>query len=160
MGCQKFYCKVDRCIICEFLPLLQCSQSTLVNESGRYSLTIGFCICTAVFVYSPAIHPEWRSLILDFNIVISSVTACRLFRELKLGLSQQAITETIVSNVVFRDMDIVPQQESQSTFELGTRDTIGVDVGGRDKPYPWDIEVHGARNAEVEDKMRGQGRSN
>ncbi|KIM86339.1 hypothetical protein PILCRDRAFT_4842 [Piloderma croceum F 1598] len=128
--------------------------SKVLLQSGQayYFLTIGFSICTVVFIYSPAIQPEWHNLVLEFNIAISSVTACRLVRELKLGLFREANTEIVVSNVVFRDMGIVSQQESGSTSELDTRGTIGVDTGRADKPYPWDIEVRAARNAEIEDR--------
>jgi hypothetical protein len=122
------------------------------NEFGHYSLTIGFNICTVVFIYSPAIQPEWHNLILEFNIAISSVTACRLVRELKLGLFRETKTEIVVSNVVFRDMGIVSQPESGSTSELDTPGTIGVDTSGVDKLYSWDIEVRAARNAEIEER--------
>ena len=105
-----------------------------------------------MFVYSPAIQVEWHNLVLEFNIAISSVTACRLVRDLKLSLFQEAATEIVVSNVVFRDMGIFSQQESGSTSELDTRDTISVDTSPADKPYPWDIEVRAARNAEIEDR--------
>ena len=106
-----------------------------------------------MFVYSPAIQVEWHNLVLEFNIAISSVTACRLVRDLKLSLFQEAATEIVVSNVVFRDIGIVvPYQESESASELGTGDTIGVDTGGTDKPYPLDIEVRAARNGEIEDR--------
>jgi len=106
-----------------------------------------------VFIYSPAIHPEWHNLILEFNIAISSVTACRLVRELKLGLFWEEKTEIMVSNVVFRDIGIiVPHQESEGASELGTGDTTGIDTGGTDKPYPSDSEVRAARNGEIEDR--------
>jgi hypothetical protein len=113
-----------------------------------------------VFIYSPAIHPEWHNLILEFNIAISSVTACRLVRALKLGSFREGKTDIVVSNVVFRDMGIISQQESGSMSELDTRDTISADTTRADKPYPWDIEVRAARDAEIEDRMRGTGRSN
>lgn len=150
---------MDRCIICEFRTnfflIAQCASGRhqlTSNEFGRYSLTIGFSICTAVFIYNPAVHLEWHNLVLEFNIAISSVTACRLVRELKLDSFQEEKTEKMVSNVVFRDMGIVSHQESESASEPGTGDAIGVDLGGMDKPYPRDIEVRAARNGEIEDR--------
>jgi hypothetical protein len=91
-------------------------------------MTIGFSICNTIFIYSPSVNPGWHSLLLPPNFTVASVLACRLFRELKLGLFADPLTEPTISNVVFRDIR-TPEQQSRHAFELCTLDNAGVDIG-------------------------------
>jgi hypothetical protein len=46
---------------------------------------------------------------------------CRIFRELKLGIiSGPSQTEEAISNIIFRDMGSISQQQSGHVFELHT----------------------------------------
>jgi hypothetical protein len=65
-------------------------------------MMISFSICTAIFIYSPSVPPEWNSLFLLPNIAIARVMACRLFRELKLGLFIDRMSDRAISKIVFR----------------------------------------------------------
>jgi hypothetical protein len=90
--------------------------STLIEI--LYSLTIGFTICTAAFIYSPVIPPGWHNLFLEPTVAIASIMACRLFRELKLGLLAHGSTEGVFSTVVLTDVDSISQQQSGRAFEM------------------------------------------
>jgi hypothetical protein len=81
-------------------------------------MTIGFSICSIVLIYSPSMTPQWNGLLLEPNITVASVMACRLFRELKLGLFANPITEREVSKIVFRDIGAMPQHLSGNVVEL------------------------------------------
>jgi hypothetical protein len=91
------------------------------------SITIGFTICTVVFIYSPVIPPEWRNLFLEPTVTVASVMACRLFRELKLGVFADTMTEGAFSTLVLTDMGHISQRQSSS--ETGVPGILG-DVGG------------------------------
>jgi hypothetical protein len=78
--------------------------------------------------------------------------ACRLFRELKLGLFVKPMTEDTISNIVIRDMGTVPSQHSQFTFELCTLDDTGTDTGGSSKPRVWGDESRSDGGIELEDR--------
>jgi len=62
-----------------------------------YFLTIGFSMCTAIFIYSLSVPPEWHSLFITPNITVAGVMACRIFRELKLRLFADPITDGVIS---------------------------------------------------------------
>lgn len=79
--------------------------------------------------------------------MVASVMACRLFRELKLGIFRDPMTEQAVSKVVFRDIGLMSHEHSECTFEPGT---AGIDIGGADKPDAWDIENHPGIDALVD----------
>jgi len=115
------------------------SKALLRNGQVYYFLTIGFSICVVVFIYSPSISPEWNSLFLDPNITITSIMACRLFRELKLGQLEDPIAELKITKIVFRDMGSLPQQEHGDGSESRTLNNAG-DIGTEGKPVTWDIE--------------------
>lgn len=70
------------------------------------------------------------------TFTIASIMACRLFRELKLGLSVEPMSERAISHIVFRDIGVVPQQSSGQI--LDTIDDVGMDIGG--VGGAWDIE--------------------
>jgi len=106
--------------------------SKILLHSGQayYFVTIGFNICAVVFLYSPTVPPEWHLLLLDPNITITSIMACRLFRELKLGRFVDP-TEVAFSTIVHEDMGDISQQQSglQVVLELRTlRDDAGTDA--------------------------------
>ena len=71
------------------------------------------------------------------NITIASIMACRLFRELKLGLFVKPMTEDTISNIVIRDIGTIPSQHSRFIFELRTLDDTGTDSGGSSRPHVW-----------------------
>ena len=99
-------------------------------------MTIGFIICNTAFIYSPLIPAGWNGLLLEPNITVASILGCRLFRELKLGLYADPITDRVISKIVFRDMGNIPRQPSGQGSELFTLDTeMGAGGAGT-----WDIE--------------------
>lgn len=57
--------------------------------------------------------------------------ACRLFRELRLGLIADPMTEVAFSTVVCPDMDSITQQQCGWAHELGARDDANADTGQR-----------------------------
>jgi hypothetical protein len=92
-------------------------------------MTIGFSVSTTIFIYGSCVPPEWRGLCIPPNITVACTLACRLFRELKLGLIVGPMTEEAISNLVFREMVTIPLQHSQHAFELRTLDDVGVETG-------------------------------
>jgi len=92
-----------------------------------YFLTISFSMCTAIFIYSSSVPPEWNSLFITPNIAVG-VMACRIFRELKLGLFADPITDRVILNIVFKDMGIIPQPQSGHVFELHNLGDAGGDT--------------------------------
>jgi hypothetical protein len=75
-----------------------------------------------IFLSYPPIPPEWHNLILQPNITIASILACRLFRELKLGLFMDSETEGAISRIVFQDLGKISHHQSGGTSELRTYD--------------------------------------
>jgi hypothetical protein len=108
-------------------------------------MTIGFSICTTVFIYSHSIPSEWNGLLLEPNITVASIMACRLVRELKLGHFRDLMTEGAISKIVFNDMGDIPQQQSGHGCELGVHDNADTDTGGAGKRDTWDVENHPSR---------------
>jgi len=54
--------------------------------------------------------------------------ACRIFRELKLGLFADPMTDQDISKIVGRDIGAIQQLQSGYAFELHTPDDAGVDT--------------------------------
>jgi hypothetical protein len=72
-------------------------------------MTIGFSILTTLFIYKPATHDlGWNAMVVPPNVTVASIMACRIFRELKLGLIEGPITEEAISKLVFRDIGSIP----------------------------------------------------
>lgn len=99
---------------------------------SSYSFTIGFSICTAAFIYSPLVPPEWNGLFLPPNVTVASVMACRLFRELKLGIVKDGTTEvSVISKMMFKGgRDNV--QRSEIAFEMRDLSDPGTGSGFTD----------------------------
>jgi len=94
-------------------------------------MTIGFNVCTIVFILSPSVPLELPSLFLPVNITIASVLACRLYRELGLGLLADPIVDGVISKVIFKNTGNIHQQH-RDTFELHSLDDMeysGTDSG-------------------------------
>jgi hypothetical protein len=68
---------------------------------------------------------------LPINVTVASIMACRLFRELKLGLLVDPISEELISEIMIRDIGTEPRQQSEHAFELHIFDDerAGVDIG-------------------------------
>lgn len=70
-------------IICEpscRLLRLSCSDRLFV------SLTVGFGIATVICLYNDEVNFEYKGLMIAPNVTVASIMACRLYRELKLGI--------------------------------------------------------------------------
>ena len=80
--------------------------------------------------------------------------ACRLFRELKLGLFVKPMTEDTISNIVIRDIGTIPSQHSRFTFEPRTLDDAGADTGSSSKPVVWGDESRSDGDIESEDSVQ------
>jgi hypothetical protein len=72
-------------------------------SDAAHSLTIGFTVCNAIFILCIGM-PEWHSLFLEPNLTIASILACRLVRELKLGVYEDLMSQHTVSKIVIRDI--------------------------------------------------------
>jgi hypothetical protein len=102
---------------------------TLTEIKYKSSVTIGFSLCTTIFIYSSPLRAEWVGVFIPPNVTVASVMACRLFRELKLGLFPGPPTVGKISEILFRDVGIITQQHSGHAFELRTLDDAGTDTG-------------------------------
>jgi|ERR1700690_4402736 hypothetical protein len=92
-------------------------------------MTVGFSMCTTVFIYSPSIGSEWNGVCILVNVAVASAMACRLFRELKLGLIGGPMTEGAILRLVFNDMGHLPQHHSNHAFKLHVLDGTGSVLG-------------------------------
>jgi hypothetical protein len=88
-------------------------------------VTIIFSVCTVIFVYTPSIRSVWDGIFIPPNVALASIMACRLFRELKLGLLAGPVVEGAISDVVFRDIGSITGR----TFELRIVKDAGVGTG-------------------------------
>jgi len=105
------------------------SQVLLRSDQAYYFLTIGFSMCTSIFIYSRSLPSEWNGLFISPNITVASVMGCRIFRELKLGLFADVMTDQDLSKIVGRDMGAIQQLQSRHVFELRTQPgDAGVDT--------------------------------
>ncbi|KIM83629.1 hypothetical protein PILCRDRAFT_819269 [Piloderma croceum F 1598] len=107
--------------------------SKVLLQSGQmyYFMTIGFSLCTTIFIFNPATHSRWSAVFIPPNLTVASVMACRIFRELKLGLIVGPITGTegAISKLVFKDIGYIPEQHSEHTFDLAIPDDATVTAG-------------------------------
>jgi hypothetical protein len=83
---------------------LFCGVFDMLNTTC--SVTIGFTLCSIIFIYTPSEHKGLTCAFIPPNITCASVMACRLVRELKLGLFVGPMTELegAMSRLVFRDL--------------------------------------------------------
>jgi hypothetical protein len=77
--------------------------------------------------------------------------ACRLFRELKLGLLKDPMPELAVSKIVFKDIINLPRQESEDEFELRALNDSGMDINSESKLVSRDIENSASKDIVLED---------
>ena len=117
------------------------------------SMTIGFSVCTTVFIYSPSVPSEWNGLLLEPNITVASIMACRLVRELKLGQFSDPMTEGAISQIVFIDMGNMPRQRSAHAFELRTDDGADIITGGTGELGAGSIEKRPSREVALDDRI-------
>lgn len=64
-----------------------------------------------MFIFKPAVHNGWNAMVVPPNVTIASIMACRMFRELKLGLIVGPISEGAISNLVFRDIGSIQEHD-------------------------------------------------
>jgi hypothetical protein len=120
VGCQECCCRAGRCIICESLIDYLASRRCPLKRNLTTSVTIPFSISTAVYIYSPSVRSGWNAVFIPPTVTVSSVMACRLFRELKLGIIIGPMTEGAISKLVFRDMGTITLSQAECSFELHT----------------------------------------
>jgi len=113
-------------------------------------MTIGFSVCTTVFIYSPSVPSEWNGLLLEPNITVASIMACRLVRELKLGQFADPMTEGAISQIVFNHM---PQPRGGRAFELRTDDGADIITGGTGELGAGSIEKRPSREVALDDRI-------
>jgi hypothetical protein len=114
-----------------------------------YSITIGFSVSTSALIYAPSVQAEWHGMLIPATVTAASVMACRLFRELKLGLFVGPVSEGAISQLVFRDMGTIPHHHNEDAFGLHTFDDASVHAGiggkrealGDENPAEEDIEL-------------------
>ena len=127
VGYQKSYSRVASCIIREFSHYLVLRRVDMLNTTC--SVTIGLTLCSIIFIYTPSKRNGLTCAFIPPNIAVASVMACRLVRELKLGLFVGPTTEIegAMSQVVFRDMAIIERRGI--SFELRGFDGVDKDTG-------------------------------
>jgi hypothetical protein len=111
-------------------------------------MTIGFSMCTTIFIYSPSVSSQWNGLFIPLNVTIASVMACRLFRELKLGRFVDPMADDVISKIVDKAMGNIPQEQSAHPLEphiggeeVGTSAARRQGVLGDRKSLDKDIEL-------------------
>jgi hypothetical protein len=73
--------------------------------------------------------PEWHGLFLEPNLTIASILACRLVRELKLGVYENLMSQHAILKIVIRDI-----------AELRTHDSADMDTYNVKKRQNVDVE--------------------
>jgi len=125
--------------------------SKVLLQSGQtyYFVTVAFNILTTIFICSPSLRLQWKGTFVPLNLTISSVMACRVFRELKLGLIIGPMSEGAISELVFRDVVRVKQQTEHS-IELHRLDNVSVQTGIANIPRVYSDLSHS--HGSLEDK--------
>ncbi|KZP31654.1 hypothetical protein FIBSPDRAFT_944732 [Athelia psychrophila] len=95
--------------------LYRLSRSLLRLSQMYYFVSIGFSIVVAVF--SVEVSPYWKGQLVPLALVIPTVLACRLFREVRLGLTSDSqalptLREVAVSSVAFASHHTSFREES------------------------------------------------
>lgn len=95
--------------------LYRLSRSLLQLSQMYYFVSVGFSIAVAVF--SVGVSPYWKGQLVPLALVIPGVLACRLFREVRLGLTSNSHTlptlrEAAVSSVAFASHHTSLREES------------------------------------------------
>lgn len=126
VGCQECYCRAGRHITCESLICSLVKRQHLLKWKTTCSVTVVFSILTMVFIYSPSVPSNERGVFIPLMMTVSSIMACRLFRDLKLGLIMGPTPEVRISKLVFRDMGTVPRWRTHHSMELNS---LGIQTG-------------------------------
>jgi len=128
--------------------------SKVLLQSGQvyYFITISFTICTTIFMYSPSTPVEWNALFVPINATVTSVMACRLFRELKLDLLVNPMADGVISKIVNRDMGSIPQQQSEPAFALYPIDEDDVDIIIETTRGVSGNDIHSGEDIELEER--------
>lgn len=82
-GLRKPCYEVVKFIICEFFLTVFCVCG---SDCLLVSMTFGFGMAAIIGLYSDKVSLEYKGLMIIPNITVASVVACRLFRELRLGM--------------------------------------------------------------------------
>ncbi|KIM71404.1 hypothetical protein PILCRDRAFT_755055 [Piloderma croceum F 1598] len=128
--------------------------SKVLLQSGQvyYFITIGFTICTTIFIYSPSVPTEWNALFVPVNATVTSIMTCRLFRELKLDLLFNPMADGVISKVVNRDIGSIPQQQSEHVFALYPIDEGDVDIGTETTRGVSGNNIYSGQDIELEER--------
>jgi hypothetical protein len=95
-------------------------------------VTIGFSICTIVFILNPVVGPHWTPLFVPLNMTVASVMACRLFRQLKLSPANDTFTDSKLSDIMLAEFHALAQL-GDLIFEPHRLDeTAAVNIYARD----------------------------
>ncbi|KAF7986415.1 hypothetical protein HWV62_31147 [Athelia sp. TMB] len=83
--------------------LLGLTKALLRSGQIYYFTTVVLGIASVVCLYSDGLSLEYRGLLVPFHVSISSILACRIFRELKLGIipHNKSPTELELATIVF-----------------------------------------------------------
>jgi hypothetical protein len=130
--------------------------SKVLLQSGQvyYFITISFNICTTIFIYNPSIPAVWNPLFVPINATVTSIMACRLFRELKLDLMLNPMADGVISKVIHRDIGSIPQQQSEHAFALYTIGEGDVDVGIEATRDVSQNNIYSGEDIELEERGR------
>lgn len=101
-----------------------------------------------VFIYTPSVPSNQRGVFIPLNMTVSSIMACRLFRELKLGLIVGPTPEEGISNLVVRDMGTIPPWQTEHSIELNS---LGVQTGISKTPDACGDGTPSRRSSDLED---------
>lgn len=132
-GSPEHFSEMGSYITCEPHKLFKCQILLTLYAST----TVGMSITIAYFAAGPGASSDWAGQFTPLGIAIPTVMGCRVFRELKLGIIQDAMTmpdSLTVSSAVFASE---PQHEhawtvggsSDSASELELTD-IGTKCSG------------------------------
>lgn len=82
-----------------FFPHRQYASSSPIHLDvfQLHSATIGMSIAHIAVIFSPSVPPVIKATIPIPNIALQNVMACRVYRQLKLGLISETSTTTLVS---------------------------------------------------------------
>ncbi|KAH8082421.1 hypothetical protein BXZ70DRAFT_959054 [Cristinia sonorae] len=130
----------------------QISKSLLQTGQLYYLATVGMNIVAAVVILTASVPPVVRAMFSIPNIALQNVMACRVYRQLKIGIIREqptaaALTSNLSGAMQFsRSVGSAKQREQQSQIE--SHITLR-NMAGNSKLRPNALEVDVNRDVEV-----------
>ncbi|KAF9481930.1 hypothetical protein BDN70DRAFT_930471 [Pholiota conissans] len=101
----------------EYLPNL--TKSLFIDGQRYYLMTLISNIVTAILIFSTSLPVPLRAMLPVFNVALTNIMACRVYRRTKTGLFRESELATTHMKDMTNIQVIVPRQEMDRVSQIG-----------------------------------------